>query len=107
MSRAMARVLPLIRKRTETSESPFWISYADLMTALVMLFLVVMSTTMVTIAVQASQARAQAVEEKQRAIEERRLAMEERRLAVEERQLREEAKLTRDKEIRTVLDLLA
>jgi len=103
----MARILPLIRKRTETSESPFWISYADLMTALVMLFLVVMSISMVTIAVQATQARAQAVEEKQRALEERRLAMEERRLAVEERELREKAKLIRDKEILTVLDLLA
>ncbi|MGN7612229.1 OmpA/MotB family protein [Magnetococcales bacterium HHB-1] len=32
------------------TESPFWISYADLMTALVMLFLVVMSISMVAMA---------------------------------------------------------
>jgi len=61
----MARILPLIRKRAETSESPFWISYADLMTALVMLFLVVMSISMVTIAVQAMEAREQAEAEKE------------------------------------------
>ena len=103
----MARILPLIRRRTETSESPFWISYADLMTALVMLFLVVMSISMVTIAVQAMEAREQAMEEKERAMEERRLAIEERRLAMEERQLREKAKMIRDKGILTVLDLLA
>ncbi|MGN7613158.1 OmpA family protein [Magnetococcales bacterium HHB-1] len=35
--------------RTETTESPFWISFADLMTALVMLFLVVMSISMVAV----------------------------------------------------------
>jgi outer membrane protein OmpA-like peptidoglycan-associated protein len=38
------------RTRNEGAESPFWISYADLMTALVMLFLVVMSISMVAIA---------------------------------------------------------
>jgi len=103
----MARILPLIRRRAETSESPFWISYADLMTALVMLFLVVMSISMVTIAVQAMEAREQALEEKERAMEDRRLAIEERRLAMEERQLREKAKMIRDKEILSVLDLLA
>ena len=103
----MARFLPLIRRRTETAESPFWISYADLMTALVMLFMVVMSISMVTIAVQAMETREQALEEKNRAMELRRLAIEERRLVMEERQLREEAKIIRDKEILEVLDLLA
>ncbi|OSM04380.1 putative OmpA/MotB domain-containing protein [Magnetofaba australis IT-1] len=37
-------------RRTETADNPFWISYADLMTALVMLFLVVMSISMVAVA---------------------------------------------------------
>ncbi len=100
MNSAMARFLPLIRRRTETAESPFWISYADLMTALVMLFMVVMSISMVTIAVQA-------LEDKEQSMEIRRLAIEERRLAMEERQLREEAKIIRDREILQVLDLLA
>jgi outer membrane protein OmpA-like peptidoglycan-associated protein len=45
----MSRYIPLIRKRTETTENPFWISYADLMTALVILFLVVMSISIVAI----------------------------------------------------------
>jgi len=103
----MARILPLIRRRAETSESPFWISYADLMTALVMLFMVVMSISMVTIAVQAMKTKEQAMVEKEQAMEVRRLAIEERRLAMEERQLREKAKIIRDKEILTVLDLLA
>nr|CRH04831.1 putative outer membrane protein, OmpA motif [Candidatus Magnetococcus massalia] len=38
------------KKRLEVSDNPFWISYADLMTALVMLFLVVMSISMIAIA---------------------------------------------------------
>lgn len=46
----MARVLSRLRKQTEDSGNPFWISYADLMTALAMLFLVVMSISMVAIA---------------------------------------------------------
>ncbi len=41
-----------VRKRGDGQENPFWISYADLMTALVMLFLVVMSISMVAIAIQ-------------------------------------------------------
>ncbi|MBF0188170.1 MAG: OmpA family protein [Magnetococcales bacterium] len=46
----MSTIIPTIRKRQESTESPFWISFADLMTALVMLFLVVMSISMVAIA---------------------------------------------------------
>ena len=47
----MARIFSFpLKRRSETVESPFWISYADLMTALVMLFLVVMSISMVAIA---------------------------------------------------------
>ncbi|MEO5376512.1 MAG: OmpA family protein [Magnetococcus sp. DMHC-6] len=46
----MANIYPLIRKRVDSSDNPFWISYADLMTALVMLFLVVMSISMVAVA---------------------------------------------------------
>ncbi|MEG3639070.1 OmpA/MotB family protein [Magnetococcus sp. PR-3] len=38
------------KKRLEVSDNPFWISYADLMTALVMLFLVVMSISMIAVA---------------------------------------------------------
>jgi outer membrane protein OmpA-like peptidoglycan-associated protein len=45
----MPRFIPIIRKKTETTENPFWISYADLMTALVILFLVVMSISIVAI----------------------------------------------------------
>ena len=46
----MARVIYRLRKQVEDSGNPFWISYADLMTALAMLFLVVMSISMVAIA---------------------------------------------------------
>lgn len=46
----MVRVIPRLRKQIEDSGNPFWISYADLMTALAMLFLVVMSISMVAIA---------------------------------------------------------
>ncbi|ABK43517.1 OmpA/MotB domain protein [Magnetococcus marinus MC-1] len=38
------------RKRLDVGDNPFWISYADLMTALVMLFLVVMSISMIAVA---------------------------------------------------------
>lgn len=60
----MARILPIARSRFETAESPFWISYADLMTALVMLFMVVMSLSMITIAVQAMEEKKAREEEK-------------------------------------------
>ncbi|MBF0620647.1 MAG: OmpA family protein [Magnetococcales bacterium] len=46
----MARFLARRQRAEETADSPFWISFADLMTALVMLFLVVMSISMVAIA---------------------------------------------------------
>ncbi len=46
----MTRAAPRVIRRVEDSANPFWISYADLMTALVMLFLVVMSISMVAIA---------------------------------------------------------
>ena len=39
-----------MKNRFETVESPFWISYADLMTALVMLLLMVITVSMVAIA---------------------------------------------------------
>ncbi|MBF0455438.1 MAG: OmpA family protein [Magnetococcales bacterium] len=45
----MPRLIPIIRRKIETTENPFWISYADLMTALVILFLVVMSISIVAI----------------------------------------------------------
>ncbi|MBF0446806.1 MAG: OmpA family protein [Magnetococcales bacterium] len=45
----MPRYIPIIRRKTQSTENPFWISYADLMTALVMLFLVVMSISIVAI----------------------------------------------------------
>lgn len=56
----MASILTLSRKRSEATDSPFWISYADMMTALVMLFMVVMSISMVAIASRP------AIEKKQR-----------------------------------------
>ena len=46
----MVRVAPRVRRQIEDGGNPFWISYADLMTALAMLFLVVMSISMVAIA---------------------------------------------------------
>ena len=46
----MSRFTPRVIRRTEDTGNPFWISYSDLMTALVMLFLVVMSISMVAIA---------------------------------------------------------
>ncbi|MEO5362403.1 MAG: OmpA family protein [Magnetococcus sp. DMHC-8] len=46
----MARVIQRSQKQIEDSGNPFWISYADLMTALAMLFLVVMSISIVAIA---------------------------------------------------------
>ncbi|MBF0582890.1 MAG: OmpA family protein [Magnetococcales bacterium] len=46
----MARVVQRFQKQIEDGGNPFWISYADLMTALAMLFLVVMSIAMVAIA---------------------------------------------------------
>lgn len=46
----MARVIQRFHKQIEDGGNPFWISYADLMTALAMLFLVVMSIAMVAIA---------------------------------------------------------
>jgi len=39
-----------------TGESPFWISYADLMTALMMLFLVAMSVTLLAVTTKVDQA---------------------------------------------------
>ncbi|MBF0462706.1 MAG: OmpA family protein [Magnetococcales bacterium] len=46
----MARVIQRFKKQIEDGGNPFWISYADLMTALAMLFLVVMSISIVAIA---------------------------------------------------------
>ena len=46
----MARVVQRAQKQIEDGGNPFWISYADLMTALAMLFLVVMSISIVAIA---------------------------------------------------------
>ncbi|MBF0194696.1 MAG: OmpA family protein [Magnetococcales bacterium] len=45
----MSRYIPITRRKIETTENPFWISYADLMTALVILFLVIMSISIVAI----------------------------------------------------------
>jgi outer membrane protein OmpA-like peptidoglycan-associated protein len=45
----MSRFIPITRRKIETTENPFWISYADLMTALVILFLVIMSISIVAI----------------------------------------------------------
>lgn len=41
--------LPVQRRRRDEGEKPFWISYSDLMTALMVLFLVVMSVSLLTI----------------------------------------------------------
>lgn len=46
----MVRFIPRAYTQTNDGDNPFWISYADLMTALAMLFLVVMSISMVAIA---------------------------------------------------------
>ncbi|MEO5348573.1 MAG: OmpA family protein [Magnetococcus sp. YQC-3] len=46
----MARGIQRVQRQMEDGGNPFWISYADLMTALAMLFLVVMSISMVAIA---------------------------------------------------------
>lgn len=62
----MARIIPLTRTRAENADNPFWISFADLMTALVMLFLVVLSISMVAISSKdlvAKKAREVAIED--------------------------------------------
>ncbi|MBF0098908.1 MAG: OmpA family protein [Magnetococcales bacterium] len=46
----MARVIAKVQREIEDGGNPFWISYADLMTALAMLFLVVMSIAIVAVA---------------------------------------------------------
>ncbi|WP_130471966.1 OmpA/MotB family protein [Candidatus Magnetaquicoccus inordinatus] len=46
----MAKVISRVQREIEDGGNPFWISYADLMTALAMLFLVVMSIAIVAIA---------------------------------------------------------
>lgn len=59
----MSRLIIIKHKKNETAENPFWISYADLMTALAMLFLIVMSISIVAIATRPI------VEKKEREIE--------------------------------------
>lgn len=81
----MARLFPLSRKRVETGTDPFWISYADLMTALVMLFLVVMSISMIAVAA--------------RSAEEKRLLQVEKKLLDMEKKDRESVKRIRDEEV--------
>lgn len=88
----MSRLYPISRKRVENGSDPFWISYADLMTALVMLFLVVMSISMIAVAV--------------RSAEEKRLLQVEKRLLEMEKKDRESVKRIRDEEIAALLDLL-
>lgn len=85
----MARLFPLTRKRVETGSDPFWISYADLMTALVMLFLVVMSISMIAVAA--------------RSAEEKRLLQVEKRLLEMEKKERESVKRIREEEIAALL----
>ena len=41
-----------IKRRSEDGERPFWISYADLMTALMVLFLVIMSISIYSLVAQ-------------------------------------------------------
>ncbi len=40
---------PPIARNKDEGEKPFWISYADLMTALMILFLVVMVASLITV----------------------------------------------------------
>jgi outer membrane protein OmpA-like peptidoglycan-associated protein len=47
--------LPHSRRNTDEAERPFWISYADLMTALMILFLVIMVTTLASMSVKTQQ----------------------------------------------------
>lgn len=44
------------RRNSDEAERPFWISYADLMTALMILFLVIMVTTLASMSVKTQQA---------------------------------------------------
>lgn len=88
----MARTFPITRKRVDTGSDPFWISYADLMTALVMLFLVVMSISMIAVAA--------------RSAEEKRLLQVEKRLLEMEKKDRESVKRIRDEEIAGLLEEL-
>lgn len=53
------------KKKREEGEKPFWISYADLMTALMMLFLVVMAVSLIMMTRKLSEAEQRKVEREQ------------------------------------------
>lgn len=56
---------PLPKRSTDDAEKPFWISYADLMTALMILFLVIMVTALASITKKADEVITESVEIKQ------------------------------------------
>ncbi len=53
------------RKKREEAEKPFWISYADLMTALMMLFLVVMAVSLIMMTRKLSEEEQQKIDREQ------------------------------------------
>src|SRR5271168_1083933 len=122
----LGRPVVVKRGRKGEAEKPFWISYADLMTALMVLFLVAMSVAMMSMTktlseVQKEEAElARANKDLQRTIEEREAATrqmlaDEELLKQQAEQLKrfqktpeeiaaDEAKLEQEKEIAALLD---
>jgi flagellar motor protein MotB len=129
----IGRAMPSRRRQRSEAEKPFWISYADLMTALMVLFLVAMSVAMMSMTKTLSEvqkeeaelARAKALVEQQneslkRTIEEkeaatRRLLADEELLKQQAEQLKkyqktpeeiaaDEIKLQRERDVATLLD---
>lgn len=88
----MGRAAVVKRGTKGEAEKPFWISYADLMTALMVLFLVAMSVAMMTVTYNAEdvERQRQELQDKTRALEEKTRDLEEKnaRLIVDEEKLR-------------------
>jgi outer membrane protein OmpA-like peptidoglycan-associated protein len=58
--------IPLTKKNKEEGEKPFWISFSDLMTALMVLFLLVMSVALLAITKEVSEAEQQKLEREEK-----------------------------------------
>jgi len=58
--------VPVTKKNKEEGEKPFWISFSDLMTALMVLFLLVMSVALLAITKEISEADKQKIEREER-----------------------------------------
>lgn len=99
----MAKFFTITRERTEDNNSPFWISYADLMTALVMLFLVVMSISMVAISSYSLEQKRLLEQERKLHEEDKKHQEEEKFRQEEEKKQQRQEKIQREQEIDTVL----